>query len=374
MKVLHLIDSGGLYGAEQVLLTLVSEQMKAGLSPMIISAGLPDEEEKPLERAAKNQGLPVTPWRMAAGFNLEGARELVRWARADHYDLLHSHGYKFNVLMGLWPSRYRGVPLVATLHGYIRAPRFTKGWCYERLDRLVLGRMDHVVLVSEAMRSQLPARIGHSDNSSVIANGINTARVQAAAAAEIPDDLSAFVSGNRPLILGVGRLSHEKGFDRLLEALSILAETFPNAGLLIIGEGPARAGLEAQATALGLSGRVRMPGYVDAVPAVMANADVLCMPSRTEGLPITLLEAMCVGLPVVASRVGDMPAVMGDGRGGRLLDSGSPVELAKALSTRLGRSEEVRRAVEWSRLQVAEHYSESAMMREYETVYRKVLA
>ncbi len=83
LRVLHMIDSGGLYGAENMLLDLVEEQQRQGLQPLILSAGTPDIEEKPLEVQARRRGLPVEPFRMRAGLNFRKGMELLRFAQRE---------------------------------------------------------------------------------------------------------------------------------------------------------------------------------------------------------------------------------------------------------------------------------------------------
>jgi hypothetical protein len=130
LRVLHLIDSGGLYGAERMLLALVAEQIRQGLAPMILSAGDPGIDDKPLETEARRLGLPVTAWRMRPGLNLREAWRIATWARSGRYQVLHAHGYKFNILLALLPRRVRGRDsvFVTTLHGYVRAPFATWLW------------------------------------------------------------------------------------------------------------------------------------------------------------------------------------------------------------------------------------------------------
>ena len=94
LKILHLIDSGGLYGAEKMLLSLVKEQVQQGLQPMILSAGELEIDEKPLEAEARRKGLPVTPWRMKPGLNLKESWKILVWAREHGYKLLHSQDRK----------------------------------------------------------------------------------------------------------------------------------------------------------------------------------------------------------------------------------------------------------------------------------------
>lgn len=369
MKVLHLIDSGGLYGAERMLLTLATEQLAQGLSPMILSAGEPLIGDKPIEIEARRLKIPVTPWRMKPGFNLKGSAEIITWARAEGFQLLHSHGYKFNVLMGLWPERTRKLPLVATLHGYVKGPRFTKSWLYESVDRMVLARMRHVVLVSEAMRQQVPKRIAHSDRTSVVANGLSTQSVRELANQPISEAIETFMAGCDGFILGVGRLSAEKGFDRLIAAFAVLRKQHPRLGLVIVGEGKQRATLEEQAKALGVSESVLLPGYVQPVPPLMKRALVLCMPSLTEGLPITLLEAMTLEVPVVACDVGEIANVLGQGKGGRVVLYRNPETLAAELESVVSGGAEVSERLRWASQRVETDFSGKSMTQSYTQIY-----
>ncbi|WP_323750778.1 glycosyltransferase [Marinobacter sp.] len=377
IRVLHLIDSGGLYGAEKMLLTLVAEQIKQGLAPMILSAGEPGHPEKPIEAEAKRLGLPVTPWRMKPGFNRTEARKIIRWAKSDGFQLLHSHGYKFNVLMGLWPESIRSLPLITTLHGYIKAPRFTKSWLYESVDRLALNQMRAVVLVSDAMKQQIPKAVAESGKVAVIPNGLDIEAVRIKAQKPIDGVFTEFFGKHSPVVLGVGRLSPEKGFESLIRVFSRLRESYPNAGLIIIGEGAMRTTLERQAKELNLSSSLLLPGYYNEVPALMALADIICMPSRTEGLPITLLEAMAVGVPILATDVGEIGRVLGkvqgSAQGGAILPPEDDAALFEGLNTVMSNPEAMDEAKAWSRERVQADYSSDAMTRRYSSVYQQAL-
>ncbi|OEY68114.1 hypothetical protein BG841_15860 [Marinobacter sp. X15-166B] len=374
MKVLHLIDSGGLYGAEKMLLTLVAEQRRQGLAPMILSAGKPGQADKPIETEARRLGLPVTPWRMKPGFNLTGARNIIRWAQEHGYQLLHSHGYKFNVLMGLWPEFVRTIPLITTLHGYVKAPRFSKSWLYESLDRLGLSQMRTVVLVSEAMKQQIPRTIAHSARVTVIPNGLDVEVVRAKAQRPVNDACRRFINHHSPVLLGVGRLSPEKGFACLIQTLAEVRHTYPDAGLIIVGQGGQRERLAFLIGQHGLQEHVLLPGYVDNVPALMSRASLLCMPSTTEGLPITLLEAMAVGVPVVATDVGQIGEVLGGGQGGWIVSPDKVSQLGTDVVTILAHPPRTQAAARWAGMRVARDFSATTMARRYEEVYRQCLA
>lgn len=369
--MLHLIDSGGLYGAEKMLLNLVQAQLNQGLEPMILSAGEPHIEEKPIESEAKRLGLPVTAWRMAPGLNLKEAWRIIRWAQAKNYQLMHSHGFKFNVLVGLFPRFLRKIPSIATLHGYVHARRFSKMWVYECIDRIAIYRMDGVVLVGEAMKGEVPERLRSSPNIRVIPNGLNIVDLKKRSTIALEDQIQQFINSHEFMILGIGRLSREKGFDHLLRAFQKVKSEFPRAGLLLVGEGKQRDLLESLTEELGLSEAVLMPGYCSNVPALLKQARLLVMPSLTEGLPITLLEAMAIETPVLVSAVGEMPKVLGYGEGGHIIQSIESAELADAIIAQL-HSSAPRKKTEWSAQAVERDYSAEAMANNYLALYNTV--
>ena len=371
MKILHLIDSGGLYGAEKMLLALVEEQITQGMQPMILSAGDPECDEKPLESEARRLGLPVTRWRMKPGLNLPEAWKIISWAQECGYKLMHSHGYKFNILAGFWPRRTR-LPLVTTLHGYVRASRFSKMWVYELFDRLVLPRMQGVVLVNESMKADLGRTLQASDRVHVIPNGVDIAGIERRAEDKLDPEIERFLSAHSPVILGVGRLSREKAFERLIESFSGIRDHYPQAGLLIVGEGKLRDELESQVEKHNLGTSVLMPGFCDNVPGLMASSDALVIPSRTEGLPITLLEAMTLKLPVIAASVGAIPEVLDHGEGGWIIQEPSIEHFTNSLIKCLQDKDQKDQKVQKASEKVHEAYSSRAMANAYRSIYQQV--
>jgi glycosyltransferase involved in cell wall biosynthesis len=372
IKVLHLIDSGGLYGAEKMLLSLVQEQKSQGLEPMILSAGEPGINEKSLETEALAKGLPVTPWRMKSGFNLKESWKILKWAQQNKYQLLHSHGFKFNVLLGIFPRWARQIPMVATLHGYVHAPRFSKLWFYERLDRIAIRKMQGIVLVAEAMKKELQGNFP-SENVDVIPNGLNISELEKAATVELAEPFKSFVSSHEPVILGVGRLSREKGFDRLIKAFADLKNKHPDSGLVIVGEGALRPQFEVMIDLLNVRDDVLMPGYCDRVPSLLHCSSVLVMPSLTEGLPITLLEAMSLKTPIVASAVGEIPQVLGNGNGGEVLIDVEPRTITEAIDRCVTDENQSNEKVEWAYFMVKGEHSSEAMSTNYLRFYNGTL-
>ncbi|UUA74899.1 glycosyltransferase [Cellvibrio sp. QJXJ] len=299
MKVAHLIDSGGLYGAEQVLLTLCKEQQQQGLHPIIVSCGLPGEALKPLEHAANDQHIDLIVWRMPAGLNRAGTLLLLNELNSRGVQLLNSHGYKFNILLGMLGKSKIGLPLVSTVHGYVKAKFPKKMWVYEFLDRIFLKRFDAIVLVSEKMR-EIPA-FRNSKKVHVIKNGINSKE------ASLPSTLE----GNPYQLLAIGRLSPEKGFDYLIKAVAEINKTETICQLTIYGEGSLRNSLAELISSLSQQNNIKLAGFIANAQQHFHRYQLIVMPSLTEGIPVTLLEAMRNKTPIIASAVGGIPEVLG---------------------------------------------------------------
>lgn len=363
MNIAHLIDSGGLYGAEQVLLTLCKQQQLQGLHPLIVSCGLPGETEKPLEKAAREQSIPVLAWRMPAGINLSGMRELHAELIERHVQLLHSHGYKFNILLALLGRRNLRMPLVSTVHGYVKAKFPHKMWLYELLDRIALRRFDKVILVSEQMR-ELNAFSGQGKRICVIQNGIASGD-----AAPSPLQVNELLE-----LVAIGRLSPEKGFNYLIDALALLNSDQPICRLTLMGAGGLEAELKNQAQQLGQSDYIRFSGFVANAQAQFHRYHLVVMPSLTEGIPVTLLESIRNKTPIMASAVGGIPQVLG-------VDN--PLLIAPASADSI-----VKKCREWLQKTLAEReqlieqnyqrylqgYTADAMASSYRAVYQTLIA
>jgi glycosyltransferase involved in cell wall biosynthesis len=372
MKIFHVIDSGGLYGAEVMLLYLMEEQCRMGLEPILASIGDPCCGEKPLEAEARRRGLRVEPFRMRPGPNIAGAFHVLRFARHEEVDLLHSHGYKGNILFGLMPKSIRRIPMVATLHGWTSAGRMNRMWLYEWLDRLSLCFIDRVVIVNGAMRDRVKLKRIH-----VVDNGIPVYESDISGRTEdekhqVDPEIKAFCHGGFT-IGAIGRLSKEKGFGILLDALKEVADKYPEVRLLILGEGSERVALKAKTTRLGLEDRVLMPGYVANARDYLHLFGVFAMPSLTEGLPIVLLEAMQAGVPIVASRVGGMPDVLAHGRAGLLIEPGSIESVKQGISEVLRAPAAAELRMREAGQRVREEFSSRTMTNKYLEIYRRVV-
>lgn len=369
MKILHVIDSGGLYGAEIMLLSLMIEQRLLGHEPWLCSIGGKGSPEKPIEASARQKDLNVRPWRMADGLNLAGALRILEWVKRDGFDLLHTHGYKGNILFGWLPRSFRRLPIVTTLHGWTNTGGMNRMRFYEWLDARSLHRIESVVLVNQAMLGNHRLR---RVRCVVIDNGIDLDGTLSLEEKPLVGSVVGFC-GSRFTVGAIGRLSPEKGFDDLVSAVGALVRSGFDLNLVIIGEGPLHDELAKGAVEAGLDGRFLLCGYLEGASRYLSHFKAFVLPSLTEGLPITLLEAMASSTPVVASRVGGIPEALDGGRGGLLVEPQDPEGLALAIRTVMEHYDEAVTRARHSHAVVRQRYTTRRMAEEYDLLYRKTL-
>src|SRR5207245_8094659 len=175
----------------------------------------------------------------------------------------------------------------------------------------------------------------------ILPSGVPPAELRARAPARAVARARLGLPRDAFVVAGLGRFVPVKGFDLLVAALPALAAAVPSARVVLVGDGPERTALEAQATGLGVRERLLVTGAASDVAVGLAAADALAAPSRNEGMGRALVEAMALGLPVVGTEVGGIPAVVADGETGRLVPPGDAAALAAAL-IELGRGAALR--------------------------------
>lgn len=287
-----------------------------------------------IRKRARQWRCPLIEISDRGAFDLSVVAKLYAVCRRLNVRIWHAHEYKSNVI-GLIVGRLLGLKLVTTVHGWVeRSPKLN---FFYRLDLWALRRFDRVVVVSQDLYDDCLTRGVDGSRLRLIENAIETERYRRRypsheARQQFAPTRLAGRARERLVIGTIGRLSPEKGFDLLIEAFANLNVPEVALELWIAGEGDQRSQLEDQVTRLGLSERVILLGYVSDPEILYQCFDIFCLPSLREGLPNTLLEALAMAVPVVATKVGGIPAVLQDGIEGWLVDPGSAEALRAALA------------------------------------------
>ena len=319
IRVLHVRQSaGGGGGADTVLRQILTTRWPGDIAPTIAYLHKPSHDVGPLLALLRSAGVTAHDVPGGARLDRDQFRRLA--ALAAEADIIHSHDVKSDALARLLQRRMPELKIVSTLHGW--TARTAKGRLYERLDKWLLRTFDRVIAVSGATR--LRAQAGGKLDPVVIHNGIDTGRWK-------PSD-RPIRKLDAPFTVGfIGRLSAEKNPAGVVE----VASRCPGMRFLVAGEGPERTVVESRLREERLADRVSLLGQVgpDDLPAFFSGLDAVLLTSWTEGLPLTLLEAGAMALPVVATAVGGVPELVRDGETGWLAPAGDYDALAGNLRT-----------------------------------------
>jgi glycosyltransferase involved in cell wall biosynthesis len=363
MRILQLISSAGYYGAENMLVTLAAELATVGCYAAVGVLQTGDEPEVLLR--ARERGLPAISLPCSGRLDPGLPGRLNAYLKHERIDILHTHGYKAN-LYGRWTthaSRFH----VATCHNW--AVRTGSLGFYSVLDRLALRRVPAVVAVSENVATRLAEFDIRPPRVHIVPNGVDLTRfAQGEARPTLRGELTAAPA---TLIGSVTRLTAGKGLDVLLTAFSMLPPRHAGVHLALIGSGELDTELRAQAARLNIADRVHFTGARSDMPGVYASLDRLVLASLDEGLPISVLEAMAAGVPVIATRVGAIPQLL-QGDAGWLVAPGDPSALAEALVESLDNQSLARQYAQSALARTHAEYSAAAMARGYLELYQSL--
>lgn len=344
MRVVHVHRIGGIGGSERHLLTLLPALAARGVDARFIGLDMPNAD--PFYDALEGAGVPFVrrtrAWRLGRALRRSGA------------DLVHTHLVHADVYGALAAP----TPIVSTKHN--PDPFRTGPW--RHAERTLARHARRIIAISEAVRRFSVDDVGlPADKVDVVHYGLD-----ALPEPWTPNPPLAIEDG-APVLLCVARLAPQKGVDVAVRALPQV----PGAMLVVLGEGPDRASLEALARELGVADRVLMPGRVGDVAALYLRCDVLVHPARWEGFGLALLEAMLAGKPVAAVDTGAAPELVLNGITGLLSPPDDAAKLAENVRTLLAGAAQGERYGELGRARAEKEFSVERMTTRTLAVYER---
>jgi glycosyltransferase involved in cell wall biosynthesis len=334
----------------------------------------PSSLEPPNEfvKAARELGLEVDIIPERFRFDLRVIPSLREAIERRAPDIVLTHHVKSHFLMKmsrLWQKYH----WVAFHHGYTKT--HFREHLYNRMDRLSLPTANRVITVCEAFARELAGAGVRPEQISVQHNSIRPERTASDEEAQAIKAKFGIAEGE-PLVLAIGRLSSEKAHIDLLNAFHHLQSNASNlnAKLIIVGDGPERERLEAESRSLDLGGRVHFAGQISDVKPYYAAADLLVLPSHSEGSPYVLLEAMAAEVAIVATSVGGVPEMVEDEESALLVPPRDPRAMAAGIIRILKDAELARRLTGNASVLIATRYSPETYVSSLVEIYRQIIS
>ena len=354
-------------GAEKCLVNLASRLPRDQFSAQVLSlAPLPSTPKDQLLKRLQAANIPVETLNITSVRQFLVANKGLREYLAAHrFDLLQTFLYHCNVLGSLAKKRLPGLIHVSGIR--VADPSRWR----QLVERRAARRWNHTVCVSQDVAAFAQRRLRLApENSSVIPNGLN-AEDYANKRRDRRTLLGA--SSERRWLLTIGRLENQKGLDWLLKlAPELLAKT-PHHDLVLVGDGPQRSHLENLARLGGIENRVHFLGWRPDIPELLNAADLLLLPSRWEGMPNVLLEAMASSLPVAALPVHGVEQILGELAEQQIVQDSSPTGFTNHVLRLLSAPEQLVALGRHNRDRILTDFTIQQMVERYATLYRQLL-
>jgi glycosyltransferase involved in cell wall biosynthesis len=354
VHIVQIIDKLSLGGAQQLLVTFARTMQTSGVRLSVIS--LSDDAGSVIGAELKAAEAGVIAFPAASLFDPVRIWKITRWLQREGAEVVYTHLTYANII-GVLAGRLAGLPVLATLHNEREDPRYYNPIRYRLETWALRSGAQRVIAVGQLIARAHRARL-QTRRIDVVPNAVPM--TTAISPAE-RDALRTEVAGDpaRPLLISVGRLSPQKGFHDLLQALASVRQVHPSVKLAIVGSGRLKGDLAAAISDLQLEDAVTLLGERRDVPQLLFAADMYVSASHWEGLPLAILEAMAAGLPIVATSVGEIPKVVIEGTG-LLLPARDPRALAAGVTALLDNPSQML-ALGWAaQSHVARYYSPTA--------------
>ena len=373
-KIMHILRP--VEGGIKEHLRLLAENLSPFYDVLIVC---PPEDGlvSSLERA----GAEVIPLNIAGELkpvqDLKNMLLLAGIIKKKRADILHLHGFKAGLLGRLASFTSLRVPVVLTVHNYIAHQERSSlpPFCFYFAENILSRRTSRIIAVSEALKKNLSDSMGIPDHKIIkIYNGINFEKFSSGGGTNNNHDIPEPKNSDGISTVGTAaRFAPQKGVADLLRAARLVIDKGMRCKFLIAGDGPLRKELEEQVRSSGLQNHVQFLGHVADMPIFLNSLDIFVLPSRSEGLSVTLLEALAAGKPVVATRVGGVPEIITDGVNGYLVPAQDSYQMAGKIIELLENSKRRNSMSEKGILGVKENFTVQKMIDQTRSLYEELL-
>jgi glycosyltransferase involved in cell wall biosynthesis len=370
VQVLHLIDTYRIGGPGKTIIN--SARFISGAYRIHVSSFVSrDASQNEFASAVRAADIPYLPLLETRRLDMTPVRELRDYVRAKDIRILHTHGYRSDVVGYLLSFVVPKLRVVTTHHGWIR--NSAKQALVARVAIGLSSRLHGVSCVSAKLLEELPRALQSNKRAAVIHNAIVVQDYQPRGRrAEVRATLG--LTDEDTLFGVIGRLSPEKGVTDVLEAFSTIAHLSPRTHLAYVGEGPMRPAIERMVAERSLSQRVHLIGHWHPIQPFYEATDVVVSPSWTEGLSNVLLESMAMERPIVATRAGGNDEIVEEGVSALLVPVGDTDALAAAMRRLVEDSVLAGRLAAAGLARVQRQFSFEARMEKEVAFYERILA
>jgi glycosyltransferase involved in cell wall biosynthesis len=368
LRVLEFITPAGFYGAERWVLALANNiNHEDVICDLAVTREAPDQDLSVAEYYPDKDGQQVHYLDMRGRFDFRVVSKLCEVIRDRRIDVIHTHGYKSDIL-GLLAAKRAGITCVATPHGFAGNVSF-KLATFIRIGTHMLRYFDQIIPLSEELVDDMKRFNVPEAKTTFIRNGVDLKEIDTALA-NLPEHKRLETD---PKVIGfIGQMIPRKGIPDLLEAFEQLHQKAPNLQLQLIGDGGQRQELEQQAARQSSADAVKFLGFRSDRLALLSKFDLFVMTSSLEGIPRCMMEAMAAGIPVVAYDIPGVDQLVEHGKTGLLAPFGDKAALAACCKQVLDDPELASTLSHNAREMVHLRYSAARMANEYEAVFRNL--
>lgn len=359
-KVLEIIGDATLAGAPRHLLALLENFDYKKFSLFVICPPGPLAGE--IRTLKKTIDLEIVP--MRSKLDLEAIREIRKNIKHLKPDLIHVHGTRAGAL-GRLASIGTKIPVIYTEHLWTKNYRLSS-WFTNNVQVIGLWFLDMFtnfnIAVSQAVKDfMVESQVSRPAKIKVIYNAI-----------EIPKKKAKIFTEHSRVLGTVGTLNYQKGIQFLISAMPLILKEFPETRLVIVGEGTYKKNLEGLAKKLKLDRKITFTGFVKDIEDEMMKFDIYVQPSISESFGLAIVQAMSLGIPIVATNTGGIPEVVTTGKSGILVEAGKPQALAEAIVTLLRDKSQAKEMGKLASEEAKIKFNLKDMIKETEGIYEKV--